>query len=314
MKKIRHPRLWFYSLGFIFLFVWFTYSYVPSFIVEIKNPVIELGKTFFYEVPVFQDSGQKKLQIITRDGWRLKADVYLTKHPKATIILLHGIRSSKEQWQTVASWLNKKGYNAVALDLRGHGESEGQYTTFGYLEKKDVSILMDSLTNRGIKKPFGIWGHSLGGAIALQTLAVDKRLQFGIIESSYADFDQITKDYAQYYLHFELDDFQEWLNKRAGALAGFPVDKVNPADYTPEIYQPILIIHGTADPKIKPENARILYRTLSSKQKEIVWVRGAKHTDIHQVGGTNLFNKIDIFIKKTLDLSKLRDTIVTKPL
>jgi len=217
------------SLGF----VWFFYAYVPNFIVEIKNPVIDLANTALNEKPEKLFHHQSVLVFKTKDSLNLTADLYLTKSAKATVILLHGIRSSKEVWQKEAQWLNGLGYNAVALDMRAHGDSQGVYCTFGYKEKHDISDLLSILQEKGITTPVGIWGHSLGGAVALQALATDPRLKFGIVESAYADFSQITKDYSRYYLHFDSDMLNDFLLTRAGEKADFPSDKVNPVDVGP---------------------------------------------------------------------------------
>jgi alpha-beta hydrolase superfamily lysophospholipase len=52
-----------------------------------------------------------------------------TTHELGTIILLHGIRGYKEHFTALAAMLNRQGYNTLALDLRAHGDSEGDYCT-----------------------------------------------------------------------------------------------------------------------------------------------------------------------------------------
>jgi len=300
MKPQLYKISFFSILVFSFLAL-FTYGYAPNFIVETKNPLIELAKTTLEdETEIEQVNGIKQIFFVSKDKLKLKANIYQVPNPKATIILLHGIRSSKEQWDEEARMFNTWGYNAVVPDLRAHGESQGTYCSFGYYEKQDIKTLLDTLQYQGYKARFGIWGHSLGGAIALQTLAKDKRLQFGIIESSYADFKQITKDYSRYYLQFESDIINDFLLERAGEMAGFPVEAVNPVDYCYKIDQPILIIHGAGDQKINPANAKILFEKTASKQKKLILVQGAGHTNIHQVGGKELFAKIHRFINDVL--------------
>ena len=296
MKRNKKYKILFLTnLGF----VWFLYAYVPNFIVEIKNPVIDLAKTTLYEKPQKTLHHQSVLVFNTKDSLNLTADLYLTKSAKATVILLHGIRSSKEIWQKEALWLNDFGYNAVALDMRAHGDSQGVYCTFGYKEKQDVSDLLSVLQKKGITTPVGIWGHSLGGAVALQALATDPRLKFGIVESAYADFSQITKDYSRYYLYFESDMLNDFLLTRAGEKADFPADKVNPVDYCPKITQPILIVHGTKDPKVAPGNAQKLFNHIKSNDKQLIWIKGAGHTNLHQIGGNAYRLRIKDFLSRS---------------
>ena len=295
-----------FVIGFSLIFGLFVYAYAPNFIVEIRNPLIEFSREMFYDAE-FKPVSEYiiKFHFKTQDNLSLTADIYSISNPKANIILLHGIRSNKEHWHDMALWLNRNGYNAIALDMRAHGESQGTYCSFGYYEKQDVSNLIDALQAQGFKQNFGIWGHSLGGAVALQALAVDKRLKFGIIESSYADFKQITKDYSRYYLHFESDFLNNFLLERAAEKACFPINQVNPVDYCTKINQPVMIVHGTADQKINVKNARILYNEIAGKKKQLVLIEGARHTNIHQVGGQYYKNKVLSFLNKYKNLSYL---------
>ncbi|MFT6411105.1 MAG: alpha/beta superfamily hydrolase, partial [Flavobacteriales bacterium] len=65
------------------------------------------------------------------------------------------------------------GLNVVVFDLRAHGQSGGENCTYGYCEKHDVSSIIDWLTASGVEGQIGLYGTSLGGAIALQTAAID---------------------------------------------------------------------------------------------------------------------------------------------
>jgi len=288
-----------FVIGFSLIFGLFVYAYAPNFIVEIRNPLIVFARKSFYDTGFKPATDNAfKFRFKTQDNLILTADIYQIPYPKANIILLHGIRSNKEHWHNMALWLNRNGYNAIALDMRAHGESQGTYCSFGYYEKQDVSKLLDTLQAQGFNQNFGIWGHSLGAAVALQALSVDKRLKFGIVESSYADFKQITKAYSRYYLHFESDFLNNFLLERAAEKACFPLDQVNPVDYCAAIDQPVMIVHGTADPKINIKNARILYDNIAGKQKQLVLIKGAGHTNIHQVGGRFYKDKVLTFLNK----------------
>lgn len=88
------------------------------------------------------------------------------------VILLHGFASSRAlNWQSV-NWydtLTSHGYRAIALDLRGHGESEKLYDPQAYRPARmggDVVRLMDHL---GIERA-EIIGYSMGARVALSVL------------------------------------------------------------------------------------------------------------------------------------------------
>ena len=141
--------------------------------------------------------------------------------------------------------LSDSGYNSVLIDLRAHGESQGKYCTFGYYEKQDLRILLDSISKiKNLNTNYGIWGQSLGGAVAMQTLAIDKRLKFGIIESTFSDLNTIIHDYFKLKLGFDIPFISNYFIWRAEKIANFKVSEVAPCQSAKLIKQPVFMAHG----------------------------------------------------------------------
>jgi len=83
---------------------------------------------------------------------------------KHSIILLHGSGQSHVVWSLTDQYLSDQGYNVFALDLPGHGNSEGESLKSieemaEWLEKVIVKIGIQELT---------ILGHSQGCLLALE--------------------------------------------------------------------------------------------------------------------------------------------------
>ena len=71
----------------------------------------------------------------------------------------------------LANFFVRRGYDVVALDFRGHGDSKGAYT-FGTFEAHDLKAVLDELVGEG--RPyarFALLGLSMGGMIAADALA-----------------------------------------------------------------------------------------------------------------------------------------------
>ncbi|MFK7748940.1 MAG: alpha/beta hydrolase, partial [Kordia sp.] len=169
------------------------------------------------------------LTITTKDSIALKG-YYIqpkTQQPEGIMILIHGIGGCKEHFLNLAGNLATNGIASVIFDGRAHGESGGKYCSYGFHEKKDIAAIVDEIKKRNPALKIGIWGNSLGGAIAIQALEYDKRIEFGIIESTFADLDQIVYDYKKKMLGgFGLRFVSDAALREAGNIANFNPDAV----------------------------------------------------------------------------------------
>ena len=99
----------------------------------------------------------------SRDGARLrywrKGDVNGTP-----VLLLHGITDSGRMWGRVADGLAEHGFDVIAPDQRGHGESDVPAHGYSYDDyAQDAIALLGNLK----KSPAVVMGHSFGGLISI---------------------------------------------------------------------------------------------------------------------------------------------------
>ena len=83
---------------------------------------------------------------------------------KHTIILIHGSGLSHIVWSLTEQYLSNQDYNVLALDLPGHGNSEGE--SLSSVEK--ISEWLEKVIKKIGIKDFSILGHSQGCLIALE--------------------------------------------------------------------------------------------------------------------------------------------------
>lgn len=86
-----------------------------------------------------------------------------------TYVFVHGIRDQGRSWEHFLAALMRRSLpinHAVALDLRGHGDSDWPPWNRGY-QHEDFLVDLAGLLQRLDKESVTIIGHSLGGSMAL---------------------------------------------------------------------------------------------------------------------------------------------------
>jgi alpha-beta hydrolase superfamily lysophospholipase len=243
------------------------------------------------------------------DGARLVARWFPAMGPTATgqtVLLLHGFaETSRELEASRAAALNQFGWNVAALDSRGHGQSEGHYSTFGGLEAQDIQAWLDELALRiaqtAALSPFQpvLWGRSMGAAIALRAAAEDSRALALVLEAPMVDLVASTA----VVLRRRRLPFPSFLARRivrrASKLAGIPIDRPSPLELAGSVRCPTAIIHGTDDPIVPSQDARRLADAFPSAP-HFFEIEGAKHIDVVDLGGEGLLERVALMLQSAV--------------
>ena len=103
------------------------------------------------------------------DGLRLHGQLVQQPESKGTILLFHGYRSSWAiDFSIVLPYYHSLGYDLLVVDERAHGQSEGDYITFGVRERRDVVTWAQyAAMHFGPAHPLILDGLSMGAATVL---------------------------------------------------------------------------------------------------------------------------------------------------
>lgn len=116
--------------------------------------------------------GEKHFDLKSADGTKLRATAWEVDSPSACVLWVHGFAEYRTRYNEFARYLNGLGFSVAALDLRGHGESEGRrgfIRSFDeYLE--DVSALVDWSKDHAPSAPLVMGAHSMGGLVLARFL------------------------------------------------------------------------------------------------------------------------------------------------
>jgi uncharacterized protein len=230
----------------------------------------------FEELYIPVGSGADKGQL---HAWWIPSDQ--TGAP--TMFYLHGnfrnISNNLEQ----SLRLHNLGFNVLLMDYRGYGKSSGGSPSEAKVYEDAETAWQYMLKQRGVKlhQAF-IYGHSLGGAIAID-LAVHHPEAAGlIIEGTFTSMSEMGK------LIYPLLPVDWLLDQRFEAL-----DKIT------RIGIPLLVIHGTWDRKVPVMMAKQLYAA-APKPKMLALIEGGEHNNTGAVGWTEYRDAVSAFVKHAL--------------
>jgi dipeptidyl aminopeptidase/acylaminoacyl peptidase len=232
------------------------------------------------------------LQLPYREMWVPGADgvqlhawlIQRIDRPRGTIIYFHGVGDNKISGIRLAKVFYDHGYNVFLYDSRTHGLSGGKYCTYGYHEKFDAQKAIDFLfqiENLTVGK-IGIFGTSMGAAIAVQTAAIEPRICALAAESCFTNLRTITVDYQKRLIRMPWHFLRNVVMKRSEFLAKFRHHDVSPLKSLPSVHIPILFVHGKEDTFIKYQYSKELFAA-AHEPKDLYLVEGAHHTNIHAV-------------------------------
>src|SRR3989344_2914892 len=182
--KIRMPKIILYSavfaLGFGLVSLWI-----------IARPPKSIGES----TPETYGLNFERIEIKASDGIKLAGWLIPdagNRQGAPAIIILHGNGADKSDMLSFAKALHEK-FTVLLMDLRYFGESGGKYSTIGFKERGDASRAIDFLESRGFTK-IGIFGFSLGGAVAIMTAHEDNRILAAAAYASHTDLRSIGRD------------------------------------------------------------------------------------------------------------------------
>ncbi|MBI3460662.1 alpha/beta fold hydrolase, partial [Candidatus Acetothermia bacterium] len=236
------------------------------------------------------------VEFTSTDGIKLKAWWFVAQGTsRATVLLAHGNQSNRSRLLSRAAFLVKNGYNVLAIDLRAHGESGGNYQTPGYFEARDllgaVRYVREVLK---LKEPIVALGHSYGGVAAIHAAVQSPEISAVIADSAFMSAADVFYRYQKLAQNSPQVPFAV---KMLMGLAQFPpvygamgvmfylrtgvsFDQKQ-ADALPQIPKlgdkPILFIAGDRDQIAPLENTQKMYEAAHSPKKQLWIAKGASH-------------------------------------
>jgi uncharacterized protein len=221
------------------------------------------------------------IPVTNRRGETEKIHGWWIPHPNKEakpLLYLHGNGITVGENAEHANRLHKLGFSVLLIDYRGFGRSEGEFPSESQVYE-DAQAAWNYLVKQQTQKIF-IYGHSLGGAVAVD-LAIHHPEAAGlIVESSFTSI----LDLAAGYPWTQFFPMPLLLTQRFDSLAKVKDLKV-----------PVLFIHGTSDRTIPFQMSQRLFAAAAAP-KQLELVPKADHGNDAIVAGPRYLEVIRNFV------------------
>jgi uncharacterized protein len=272
-----------YSAACVFLFTAQSkFIFFPTRAIETTPDDLQLG----YQ-DVWLPISSKKGAVQSVHGWWIPASKSSVNQGESgkVVLYLHGNGLNVGANVEHANRFHRLGLSVFLIDYRGYGQSQGDFPTESQVYQ-DAQLAWDYLVKkRGINpKQIYIYGHSLGGAIAID-LAVGHPEAAGlIVEGSFTSTRAMV-------------DFQKGLYRM------FPIDllltqRFDSISKVDRLQMPVLFIHGTADTIVPVEMGRKLFDR-AREPKQLYIVPDAGHNNLAQFAGAEYLQRVRHFLEQT---------------
>ena len=204
-------------------------------------------------MPEWDGAAPERISVTTEDGLDL-AGLYwpATNGSEDIILVLHGRRDNAGRMAGYVQRIAASGRGVLVASYRGFNDNPGSPTEAGVIEDARAFYRF-AREQAGSAGDIYVFGHSLGGAVAIQ-LAAREELTGVITLATFSDLDEA----APYFSEIFIPD--SWAS--IVALS--------------RVAEPILFIHGADDTYVEPAHSRRLYAT-SCSLAALAIIAGVRH-------------------------------------
>ena len=220
---------------------------------------------------------------------------------KCAVVMLHGLSINKAVVVPFTPMFWDRGCDLYLYDLRRHGESSEEFSTYGVHDKKDELIAVDWLAKRtGLPdERIGLWGVSYGAATSLQAAAERPDLAFVVAEASYASLSDIASFQAGKIFGSWAKIFVPGALLVSGWRAGFDPSQASPEKAVRGLETPVLLIHSTSDEFTPYQQSEKIYARSDHAHTVLALTRwGAPHGESYLTDPLAYTRIVDNFLAK----------------
>ena len=262
---------------------------------EIYDPYREQMIRWIKEIRAMEHTN---VSVTSFDGLTLRGTYYEYKKGAPTEILFHGYKGSAERDLSGEVYrCFELGHNALIVDHRASGRSDGRVITFGAKESRDCLTWIDHvIKNIDPDAKIILTGISMGASTVMIASAMELPPNvIGILaDCGYTSTREIIKKVMRdMKLPADLLYPFAWLS--AKVFCGFDPDALSPIKAMKSSRLPVIFFHGDTDDFVPCSMSEENYSACTSEHKRLVVIPGAGHGLCFPVDMKTYFRELDDF-------------------
>ncbi len=246
------------------------------------------------------EQNAKEVEIISRDGLKLKGyEVISNQDSNVWVIAVHGYMGRGSDMVNPVKKFKEYGYNALILDLRAHGKSEGKYIGMGWLDHYDLEIWIDKIISEHEDCKIILYGISMGASTVMMTTGenLPQNVKVCIEDCGYTSAWEEFSVHIRKLFHmlpFPLLYVASIISK---INVGYGFKEASSVKQVKKSSTPTLFIHGACDKFVPFKMLQKIYDSAKCP-KEKLEIEDSAHAESSNVNPEKYWNTVENFINK----------------
>lgn len=217
-------------------------------------------------------------QLNNKEGLSLTGYYVPKENPDFTFVIIRGYHGDAFRMSDYAkAFYENFNCDLFLPDLRGHGQSEGEFVGYGWQDKEDVKEWIEMLSDLHPNRQLVLFGLSMGGGtvnfLADQDMPNVKIL---IEDCGYSTLYQELDFQCRLETKLPLWPFYYGVNQEVRKYCGYQIGEANGLEAVSKAKYPMLFIHGLNDDVVPTKMVFDLYNTCTS-EKQMFFVKDTGH-------------------------------------
>ena len=240
----------------------------------------------------------QEFSFFTFDGLELKGH-RLQVSDRRVMVMVHGHRS---QWLSMTKYVPRliaQGWSIIAYDQRYYGESQGDFSSGGLLEKRDLRQLLEIVRQWHPGAEIGLFGESMGSAILLQALEEPTQAGLAVAVCPFSDLETLFRYHLgrKGMIGFAQEWAMVWCRHLFRRTTGGEISQVSPRNSVSSAAVPILLLHGTDDSYVPPSMSEEIHQR-NLHYTELILVPRGTHAHSFMRNPEVFWSGVESFLKK----------------